>query len=214
MSRRPRRSESPANASPLRPALERFLRDRFVKLEREQITPWAFLNSGATMSVTDYYGRKIAYRGVGFEGSPSRTFWSNYIEPFLEQIACEAIAYARNLSSEKRVDPRGSILAVHGLLLGHIRGAYDRMAGIDRRLRGRGFPEKVPLRSTMRELQSMEAVIQRHVAAELQTLPRPPSRWARLNDWVKDRPLAKWLVAPVVALLRLLIRLFGFHVGL
>lgn len=62
---------SPANASPLQPVLERFVRDRFVKLDREQITPWALFNSGAAMSVTDFYGRRISYQGTPrFEGSP------------------------------------------------------------------------------------------------------------------------------------------------
>lgn len=204
-------TESSVNANPLQPSLERFVRDRFVKLDREQITPWALFNSGEAMAVTDYHGRKIAYRGLRFEGSPRTVFWSNYIEPFLEQIACDAITYARNLSTEKKVDPRRPIFAVEGLLLGRVRETYGRMAEIDRRLRGRGFPEKVPLRSTKRELQKMEGVIRRHVAGELQTLPRPPTWWDRLNWWVTDHPIIKWLATPALWLLRLVLRVLGYH---
>jgi len=174
--------------SPLWPMLEKFIRDEWVKLERNQITPWAFLNSGPPMKVTDFHGSQISYQGIRFEGSPRVVFWSRYIEPFLEDVAFRSVDYATKLSNEKKVDPRKPLSEVQGLFLSYTRKAYARMAEIDRRLLGHGFPEKIPLRSTVNEQRAMETFINSRVMAELRTLQSPPSRWRAANQWVKDRP--------------------------
>src|SRR5271163_2020803 len=80
--------------SPLWPMLEKFVREECEKLERNHITPWAFLLAGPRMVVKDYYGGDIAYGGIGFEGSPQNVFWTRYIEPFLEDITFRAVDYA------------------------------------------------------------------------------------------------------------------------
>jgi hypothetical protein len=41
--------------------MERFVRDECEKLDRDQITLWAFLKAGPPMRVKNFHGREIAY---------------------------------------------------------------------------------------------------------------------------------------------------------
>src|ERR1700733_13309852 len=96
---RPRTNAS--RASPLRPTMELFIRNECERIEREKITPWAFFRSGHPMRVTDFYGRQIAYQGVGWEGSPRLVFWTRYIEPFWEDVTDRAVAQVCTLCEER-----------------------------------------------------------------------------------------------------------------
>jgi len=66
-----------------------FIRERieleFQKLEKDKVTPWAFLLSGKGLKLTDFFGKEVSYAGVGveFEGSPRTVFWKGFIQPFL-----------------------------------------------------------------------------------------------------------------------------------
>jgi len=73
-------------ATALYPLIEKLVEDEWVKLERDQITPWAFMTAGPPFRVKDFYWREISYQGIEFEGSPCEVFWGRYIEPFLEDI--------------------------------------------------------------------------------------------------------------------------------
>jgi hypothetical protein len=195
--------------SPLWPILERFVREECEKLERNQITPWAFLNAGPPMKVKDYHGGEISYQGIGFEGSPRQVFWARYIEPFLEDITFRAVDFAVVMSAEKKVDSCKPLSEVQGLLVSYTSKIYSRMAEIDRRLLGRGFPEKVPLRSTVNEQRAMEQLINTRVAAEMRMVPSPSSRWKSANQWVKDHPIATSGIGTGIAILTLIAKLAG-----
>lgn len=181
-------------ATPLYPIIEKIVDDAWVKLDREQITPWAFMNAGPKFAVSDFYGKTISYQGILFEGSPRQVFWSRYIEPFLEDLAVKVVAETLRLTTEKKQDPRLCLPEAAGLLKSVARRAFERMADIDRRLRGRGFPQNVPLRSIASELGAVEAFIDRRVASELAMFR--PKFW--LNEFYNEHPFLFWLIALLV----------------
>lgn len=196
--------------SPLLPVLEKFIRDEWIVLERKQLTPWAFFNSGDKMTVQDFYGRQIGYSGVKFEGSPRLVFWSRYIEPFLEDLAFRSIDLALRLSAEKKIDVRAPLLETQGLLNSYVRKAYERMADIDRRLRGGGFPQSVPPRDTTNEQETMRQFIEARISGELRAVqPSPAPRWKAVNLWFKEHPLFGFLVGTAIAILGLLSKFLG-----
>ena len=63
----------------LYPTFQKRINDSFESLIKNQVTPWAFLNSGKPMRVQTLDKRQISYEGIGFEGSPEHVFWSRYI---------------------------------------------------------------------------------------------------------------------------------------
>ena len=71
------------------------------------------------------------------------------------------------MAKERDLDARLLLPEVQGLLLAGFRTVYARMADIDRRLRGKGFPNRVELRSTEQELQTMERFLDERIRAEL-----------------------------------------------
>lgn len=161
-------------SSPLFGLINKFVGDEWVKLERQQITPWAFMTAGPPFRVTDFYGRTIAYQGVLFEGSPREVFWSRYIEPFLEDLVIRTIEETLRLASARRQNPRQALQESGSLLKSVTRRAFARMADIDRRLRGRGYPQNVPIRNVEGNVAMVERFIEERVQSELVMLNEPP----------------------------------------
>lgn len=161
--------------TPLYPTFDKHIGDAAERLLRSQVDPWAFLNSGHPLRLTTFDGRNIAYQGIGFEGSPRHVFWSRYIEPFLEDLVVQQLTTAMKEAREREVDARLLLPEVQGLLLSACRKIFARMAQIDQRLLGKGFPQSVPLRPIENEYQSMKEFIDKHVQAELEMWR--PKRW-------------------------------------
>ncbi len=195
--------------SPLWPIMEKFVSDECLKLDNNQITPWAFFRSGSPLRVKDFYGQEINYQGIGFAGSPHNVFWSRYIEPFLEDIAFRAVDHALRLSREKGVDPKRALIETQGLLNSCSRKTFERMAEIDRRLREPSLVGNVARRSINREQQAMEQFISARINAELMALQTPRSRWKAMNAWFKEHPLVGFSIGTAIALAGLLSKLLG-----
>ena len=183
--------------SPLYPILAKLIEDEWVKLERNQITPWAFLTAGPPFHCKDFYGKEIAYQGIGFEGSPCTVFWSRYIEPFLENITERTIQETIRLAIEKGQNATEPLNEVSGLLKSLARRAYDGMAVIDQRLLGKGFPENVPCREVGAEFANMEEFINQRIQAELAMIKR--------KSWIKEFINNEWVVAIGTGLILLLL---------
>ena len=181
-------------ATPLYPIIEETVENAWIKLERDQITPWAFLTAGPKFEVTDYYGKTISYQGIHFEGSPRHVFWGRYIEPFLEDLVGKVVNETLRIASEKGQDVRPSLPEVAGLLKSVARRAFARMAEMDRRLCGAGYPQSVPLRDVSNEVSAVEDFIDRRITSELAML-RPRYR---VNDFYNEHPFLFWFIALLV----------------
>jgi hypothetical protein len=181
--------------SPLYPLITKLIGDEWVRLERNQITPWAFLTAGPPFRIKDFYGKQISYQGIGFEGSPSQVFWGRYIEPFLEDSVDRLVKETLRLCEEKREKPNEPLTELGGLLKSLAHRAYDRMVEIDQRLRGRGYPESVGRRRTDREFKRMEEFIDQRISAE-QAMVKPR---LRINEFYNEHPFLFWLIALIVS---------------
>lgn len=181
-------------ATPLYLIIEKTVEDAWVKIEREQITPWTFMTAGPKFQVTDFYGRTISYQGILFEGSPRQVFWGRYIEPFLENLVGKVINETLRVAAEKKQDAGLCLPEAAGLLKSVARRAFARMAEIDRSLRGKGYPQSVPLRETASELGAVEEFIDRRIAAEIAMI-RPRFK---VNEFYNEHPFLFWFIALLV----------------
>jgi hypothetical protein len=177
------------------PIVEKFLNDKYARLENAQITPWAFFH-GIGLKVNDFHGKRISYSGIRFCGSPVLVFWNGYIEPFLEDIAFRAIDLSMEAAASRNIPLRQPLLEVQGQLYGLCRRTFDRMANIDQGLRKTGVLHNVPIRGTEKELARMRQFIDQRIDAELRAISTPaaPGTWKILNLWFKDHPIVPWLV--------------------
>ena len=172
-------------STPLYPTFEKRVAGAVTRVIAQQVDPWQFMQQ--RMSVKRFDGRLISYEGVEFEGSPRHVFWSGYIEPFLQELIVAELAAASAAAKERDVDARKLIPEVQALLLLGCRQVLRKMAEVDHRLRGQGYPEKTDERSTEPELLSLREFLNRHAEAELQMWnPRTTcERWYERNKfWV------------------------------
>ena len=178
----------------LYPTFEKRIADAINKIVNEQVEPWFFMQK--RLSVKRFDGRQISYEGVGFEGSPRLVFWSGYIDPFLQDLIVKELSSAIAAAKDRDVDARKLIPEVQGLLISGCSAVLHKMAEVDRRLLGQGYPQNVPLRTVEPELQTMREFLDRHAKAELDMWrPRPAyERWYERNKfWV-------WAFGLVVAI--------------
>jgi hypothetical protein len=129
--------------TPLYPIFRKRVSDPVEQLIRQQVTPWSFLTAGPPCRIKLFDGRQIAYEGVEFDGSPRQVFWSRYIEPFLEDLYISEITAAVSIARKRGIDARLLLPELQGLLSAGFREVYARMADVDQRLRGKGFPDRV-----------------------------------------------------------------------
>jgi hypothetical protein len=160
--------------------------------------------------VDDFYGKPIAISGVRFSGSSELAFWNGYIEPFLKDISFRAIDLSISVAADRKIPLHQPLLEVQGQLYSLCHRTFDRMANIDQRLRGAGFPAKVPLRNTDKELAQMRQFIDKRIDAEFRAIPAAPSRFARLNEWYTARPLIGRAIGPIVGVVRHVAKYLGF----
>lgn len=190
--------------TPLYPTFRKRVNDAIDQIMTRQITPWAFLNTGHPFRIKRFDGRQISYEGVKFEGSPRDVFWSRYIEPFLEDICISEINAAVSMAHERGVEGKLLLSELEDLLKGGCLRVYRRMADIDRRLRGEGFPERVQLRPIKREAAATNHFIEERISAELAMWKSKP----RSRTWYKDRT-TQWIIGIIVTVAAALISLLA-----
>jgi hypothetical protein len=183
----------PDGPSPLYPAMEKFVREETEKLDREFLTPWAFFNTDTPLEVKDFHNCtiRVGATNLEFSGSIRDVYWGS-IAPFLEDIAVRAIDETVRRGSG-RPDLAKSLNETRGMLISYSRKTLTRMADIDRRLRGKGFPKTVELQSTTCHEREIEGRINVLVDAQVRLIP-PTKRW-----W-QDELLLKWVALGVTLL--------------
>ena len=182
--------------TPLYPIFRKRIDDAVEQLIKRLVAPWSFLTGGPPFRIKTFDGRQIAYEGIGFEGSPSDVFWSRYIEPFLEDLCLAEIKTAVTMAKEKGVDARLLLPEVQSLLSAGISRVFRQMAEVDRRLRGKGFPEKVELKSVDREISTMNQFLTEHIHAEL-AMWKPRSR---VEGWYERNKFWVWVISILLSL--------------
>ena len=112
-----------------------------------------------------------------------------------------------SITATKRIDDevvfvvaRLLLPEVQGLLLSGFRTVYVRMVDIDRRLRGKGFPNVVEPRSTEQELRTMECFLDEHIRAELAMWKRKSS----FEIWYERNKVWVWAIGIVISVVDLL----------
>lgn len=192
--------------TPLYPTFRKRVDDAFEQLIQQQVTPWSFMTAGPPFRIKSFDGGESAYQGIAFEGSPREVFWSRYIEPFLERLCISELEAAVSMAREKGVDARRLLPELQGLLSSGFRKVYERMADVDRRLRGKGFPNSGALRSVEPEIQRMDKFLDERILAEIELWK--PKPW--YEAWYEQNKFWIWLIGIVVGIASVLAKLVSF----
>ena len=194
-----------AMATPLYPTFRKRVDDAFEQLIKQQVTPWSFMTAGPPFRIKSFDGREIAYQGIEFQGSPRVVFWSRYIEPFLEQLCISEIEAAVSMAREKGVDASLLLPELQRLLSAGFRRVYERMADVDRSLRGKGYPNSVALRSVELETERMDKFLDERIMAEIEMWK--PKPW--FEAWHERNKFWVWLIGIVLTVAGILAKLLN-----
>jgi hypothetical protein len=121
--------------------------------------------------IENFYGRTIQYSGVAFEGSPREVFWNGFIEPFLEALFLWGFDLALSYARDRQVDSQQVIGHTKECLSEGISTIYQRMQDIDRRLRGKGYPDRVTSHNISGLVKAMQKRLQEYYESALRSHP-------------------------------------------
>jgi len=194
---------TPFEKTPLYEKTKQKIDDFYIDIDRNKLTPWAFLRTGKMQEIKDYYGRSIRYQGVEFEGSPRTVFWGNFIEPFLEHGIIDILEQVSDEAIKSNLDPEICVNEAVGFLYGCISSVYHRMSEIDQNLRGKGYPETVTRRDVSEKIKKMNGYLQEQQKAivsitKSQYKTTPEEKFFQTNTF-------KFVVIPLLAIFATLI---------
>lgn len=102
------------------------------------VVHWSFISAGPLFESKKHDGSLIRYQGIMFQGSPQMIFWSDYIEPYLENYGLEIIETIGKSSYESGIEIEAAIKECITALNNMVLSVYNQMAEVDSRLMGNG----------------------------------------------------------------------------
>lgn len=192
--------------SPAYSIIKQKLEREFRVLEEKQVTPWAFLNTGKPFRVAKFDGGFITYEGIKFAGSCRDVFWGSYIRFFLEDIVDRAFTETREFCIEHDIPRRLPLDETSSQLQLGCSRIYNRMADIDQRARGEGYPDSVSKKDVTHEVDRMRDFIFARLDSEHALSPKAAEK--TVNSWYDQNKFWVWIIGVLLTVLGLLAKLF------
>lgn len=101
------------------------------KLRQDKVDPWFFMTAGPLFEITNFYGKKISYQGIEFEGSPRHVFWGRYIEPFIEDIVERVVTETTQEAIDRHIALEPALRDAERYLKQLAQVTYRRMSEVD-----------------------------------------------------------------------------------
>jgi len=140
--------------------------DLYNEIYNEKLKPWIFINTGKPLRVEKHDGTLIQYQGVTFGTTESAVFWGdNFIPPIIENAIVKAFDQTIEECRKNNIDPKPYVYETNSILSGLIGRVYNRMADIDRKLRGKGYPKNVQRKNVSHEISNMDECLKGHYDA-------------------------------------------------
>jgi hypothetical protein len=152
--------------TPFYPKRDLLLSNAYSRLERELFGPWSLFNSGKSITVTPCEGKpQTLGGGIEFSGSAREIFW-RFFDPDIRKIITDQIQQTVADCESLPHLLEQALNETRELLRALIQKSYERLATIDQRLRGKGFPNSVIPRTITDKLQMMFTFLDEHIEAE------------------------------------------------
>ena len=152
---------SEINADGIRAKMSDDIFEEFKRLVENQVEPWCFFNSKG-IHVKRFDGQDISISGFKYSDQ-TKDIFLKYIEPFIEDVIKRKIDETIELAKDKKVHFSTVLGSTEANLSGGIDTVYHKMQEIDRRLRGGGNPDSVPMRDVSLEIKTMNDFLDRQI---------------------------------------------------
>jgi hypothetical protein len=155
------------HSSPLNKIINADVEEVTQVLLKDTVDPWIFFRShGVHIKKVD--GSSIDISGFEYSGSPEIVFWGGFIDAYIKKRSHELIEFTRLKAIERSIPVQNALqdclVHLHSMII----EIFNRMAAIDQRLRGKGFPESVQKNNVQHRIDSNYEIIKGLVNAEIE----------------------------------------------
>ncbi len=139
----------------------------------------------------------------GYYSDRLLVFWHGCIEQFVEDVIKRMIEETIRLAKDKNVKLSAVLSSTKANLSSGIDTVYSKMQEVDRRLRGKGYPESVPKRDIYSEIKKMNDFLDRQTKTYEDLAFQVPERG--LKRWYQENPHWVWIIAIIIAIITIII---------
>lgn len=143
------------------------------------------------------------FEGMQFSGTPVSTFWGPALDGYSRQLTDLAFAASKELAAGHGLDPYDTDEDAWNSAESAVQQVIDRMQVYDQRLRGGGFPDRVPPRDVTDIRERHSAAIRKRAENEraLMSERKKPeiiltSEHGFLWYWVHSHYFTRWVSIP------------------
>lgn len=129
--------------SPLNEIIKADVEEITQSLLKDTVEPWIFFGSHG-IHIKKIDGRSISISGVEYSGSAVTVFWEGFADAYIKKRSRELIESTRLKAVDRNIPVENALQDCLVHLRNMVVTIFNRMAVIDQRLRGKGFPESVP----------------------------------------------------------------------
>ena len=153
-------------SSPLNEIIKADVEEVANAILKDTVDPWIFFNSkGVKIKKVD--GSYISISGVEYSGSAIHVFWNGFIDAYIKKCGRELIETTRLKAIERKILGQGALESCRSHLHAMINQIFNRMAVIDQRLRGKGYPNSVQKKDVHERIMRNCAVIDALINSEI-----------------------------------------------
>jgi len=191
--------------SPIHSFIKEMVDKEFSKLEKDKLTPWIFMETDHGLNVTSVDGSKVSYSGIAFSGTARQIFWERFSVPFFKDIISRVFYETRELCKSNGIKTASPLDDAAAQLRMKVESSLKKMVDIDRRLRGKGYPDSVkPYNPSKERAQTLDFLKER-IEAEKLLFPKK----SRLNQFYEEQKFWIWIIGLLVAISAIVVQIIG-----
>ncbi|MBW2664061.1 MAG: hypothetical protein JRD93_19300 [Deltaproteobacteria bacterium] len=153
-------------SSPLNEIIKADVEEVNQTILKDTVEPWIFFRShGINIKKVD--GSSISISGVEYSGSSVTVFWEGFVDAYIKKRSLELIEATRLKAVERNIPVKNALQDCLVHLHSMVVKIFNRMAVIDQRLKGKGFPNSVQKVDVQRRIDRNYEVIRILVNAEI-----------------------------------------------
>lgn len=155
--------------SPLNEIIKADVEEVTQSLLKDTVEPWIFFRShGVHIKKVD--GSSISISGVEYSGSTITVFWEGFADAHIKKRSRQLIESTRLKAIERNIPVQNALQDCLVHLRTMVVTIFNRMAVIDQRLRGKGFPESVLRKDVQQYIDRNYEAIKALVNAEIECI--------------------------------------------
>ena len=150
----------------LKAIIQADVKDATQKVLTDVIDPWIFFNSHG-VNIPKANGQRISYGLNTFSDSPRDVFWGGFADEWIQKTGRELIELIRRKAIERELPVAPALTDCLNEIRLMVSTIFNRMAEIEQRLKGKGYPKSVPKTDISNLIQKNVDVLEKIVEAEM-----------------------------------------------